>query len=245
MKNLAFVFIVLFQFGLVSQSEAAISLVNKTFTTNSNVNFTATEPALTAQNDIIFMWFLVSGDPNITGPTGGWTQVYAGRGSGSIGSYLYWIRRGASAPGYTVSWVGGNYYEVSVSSWRGAATSGNLWDDLKSNPATDRNPSNPDCPSVTTTTANAWVIAFGVGWTGWTTTATPPTGYTIVEGGTNGNNNDIGVAYKIKAAAGAEDPGAFSGQAAGTSNDVGEVTVALKPAGAAAAAPIRHRVIQN
>jgi hypothetical protein len=82
------------------------------------------------------------------------------------------------------------------------------------------------------------VIAFAMVYRGWTTGgATPPTGYTLAEGQTA--DSDLGVAYKAVAAAGTENPGAFT-NAYPTNSDVVSITVALAPQ---AATKVNHRVI--
>lgn len=245
-KNILSFISILFFAGLINiffplEAQAALAFRSKIhLAVNNTTGATPTEPAGASANDILFMWVLVQATPapTVTGPTG-WTQLYsADTTTNGLAIRLYWIRRGSSAPSYTISWTLGGYAEISVTAWRGAVTSGNPYDVTASNAWTSKNPSNPDCPSVTTTVANTLVIAFGMGWTGWTTVATPPTGYSLAEGGISGNNNDLGVAYISKAAIGVENPSAFSGDAAGL-NEVAEVTVALKPF---VPPPIRHRV---
>lgn len=220
-------------------SQAAIAFRSKSFISHaSSTSSTPTEPAGTVQNDILFMWVVINSSPTITPPTG-WTELYALSAPNSIQYRLYWIRRGSSAPSYTISWSTSQYNEISVTAWSGVATSGNPYDVTANNTPMSRNPSNPNCPSVTTTVANTVVIAFGVSWGGWSTTAGAPTGYSIAEGGVNGDHNDIGVAYIVKAAIGAEDPPAFTGTQ-GTADQVAEVTVALKPA---LLGRVQHRTI--
>ncbi|MEZ0392712.1 MAG: hypothetical protein ACAH59_10875 [Pseudobdellovibrionaceae bacterium] len=240
--------LIIFFLGLIpALSEAAIAFRNKTFTvkTSPSTSTTLTEPTSAAQNDIIFVW-AVLGYQTVTASTPtGWTLLYTIQ-TNQTKTYLYWIRRGASAPTYTFTYSSVDYAEFSVTAWSGVITSGSPIDVSASNASVQKAPAHPDCPSVTTTVANTVVIAFGMGWSGWSTIAGTPSGYTAREVGVNGNNNDLAVFSKAVAVAGAENPAAITGALnPGVSNDVAEVTVALKPDGASSAAPIRHRVIQN
>ena len=219
-------------------ARAFIALRSKTYTTNTSTTVTPAEPAGAAQNDILFIWMEIQGDQVVTTPTG-WTELYHLQSTPNfLGGHLYWIRRGSSAPSYVISWTGGAmYYEVSVTAWSGVRTNGSPFDVTNPRTPIARNPSNPNCPAVLTTVPNTVVINFGMGWTGWTTVASPPAGYTIAEAA--GPNLDLAVAYIAKPAAGAENPGPFSGQASG-SNDVLEITVALAPA-----LTIKHKVTND
>ncbi|MGZ3769959.1 MAG: hypothetical protein ACXVCP_08160 [Bdellovibrio sp.] len=221
-------------------AEASVAFRSKSFVWNgNNTAETPPEPAGASQNDILFMWVLLNGNQTVT-PPAGWTELYSNGGSVSI--HLYWIRRGATAPNYGISWSTAVYNEVSVTAWSGAATSGNPYDVMAGNPITSRTPANPDCPAVMTTVANTVVIAFGMTWTGWGTTAGAPTGYMLAEGGISGSYNDLAVAYTAKASPGVEDPPAFSANLNNASGYVGEVTVALKPQ---LQQRVRHRVINT
>jgi hypothetical protein len=248
-KNLVFALSLLgiaFYLGFPSRCDAAIAFRSKTFAwdNHSVSSFTATEPTGAAQNDILLMFALISGSPTITPPTGWSTAISYLAGSTDLSIRVFWIRRGSSAPNYTVSINSAtNYYEVSVSAWSGVVTSGTPFDAATNATPTSRNPSDPNCPSVTTTVANTVVIAMGIGWNGWNTTESAPTGYTLVEGGINGDHNDSAVAYIAKASAGTEDPPAFSG-AIGGSGYVAEVTLALTP-NTGGSTPVRHKVIMD
>jgi hypothetical protein len=226
------------------ECSAAIAFRNKTFISNSGTStgFTATEPTGAAKDDILLMFSVISSSNTVNAPAG-WTTAFTQTASNGVTTRLYWIRRGTSAPSYAVTWASANiYYEASVSAWSGVVTSGSPFDVTASNASTTKNPANPDCPSVTTTVANTVVIALGLSWNGWSTTAQPPTGYTIVEGGVNGSHHDIGVAYIAKAAIGAENPSAFTSAQFSVSDVVSESTVALAPA---ATTRVRHRVIAD
>lgn len=93
----------------------------------------------------------------------------------------------------------------------------------------------PNPPSITTVTANAFVVAFGALDDDVTTVSAPPSGYMIIQFGVS-NQVQIGsaesgvtlmAAYIDAGAAGAEDPGAFT--TAGDDNWSAH-SVALRPA---------------
>ncbi|MEZ0392249.1 MAG: hypothetical protein ACAH59_08545 [Pseudobdellovibrionaceae bacterium] len=244
------IFLIMIGLNLVfpSSAEAAIAFRSKTFTSfgTSSTSKTVTEPAGAAQNDILFLWMVLDGSPTVTTPTG-WTLLHSIQGVKPSKTALFWIRRGASAPSYVVNFTSSGYGEFSVTAWSGAETSGSPIHKNTTNGTRFVAPPEPDPPAVTTTVANTMIVIFGMGWSGWSSIAGAPTGYTIRESGVNGNNNDIAVASKALAAAGTEDPGKFTGGVLnpGNQNDVAEVTIALMEPGAVSAAPVRHRVIQN
>lgn len=214
---------------LCSRANAAISFVSKTLTPGSGTSATPAEPSGAAADDILFLWIVLDSATSGLNVPAAWTQLNSMTGASS-NMYLYYTRRGSSAPSYSLSWSGNWSYEISVTAWRGVAATGFPIDVRANNTPTSRNPGNPNCPSVTTTVTNTEVIAFGMNWNGWPTTASAPAGYNLREGGVNGDVNRIAVASKAVATITAEDPGAFSG--ASGSGDVGEITVALRPADA-------------
>jgi hypothetical protein len=237
--------------GGASQGQAAIAFRSKSFnyTGTSTTSLTVSEPAGAANNDILFMFVVANGNPTFSTPTG-WTQVFTPyqTTTDKLAIGLYWIRRSSTAPTYTISWTGslGTYpwVEVGVTCWSGAITSGTPYEGLVKTTNYRAPPAYPDPSAVTTTVANTMVIAFGMTWSGWATTATPPTGYTIAEGGVNGANNDTAVAYKAVATVGTENPGAFTGLSNSTNwYDIVEAALALKPA----STPVKvfHRVISE
>jgi hypothetical protein len=220
-------------------SHGAVAFRSKSYATSTGSSVTPTEPAGAAQNDILFMFFILGNTaPTITPPTG-WSTLHSFATTNGVAIRLFWIRRGASAPSYAVSWGSSFYYEVSVTAWSGAITSGNPYDVSATSGVTSRNPPNPDCPSVTTTVANTMVIAFGMSWSGWMSGgATAPAGYTGADLGAQAT--DLAIAYKSKAAIGAEDPAAYSGTQFNSTDAVAEITVALKPP--TSTSRVRHRI---
>jgi len=90
-----------------------------------------------------------------------------------------------------------------------------------------------DPPAITTVTANAWVWSLMGANQSAGTGLTQPSGYTLVAEGNSSDN--FGVAYIDAGATGVEDPGNWSG--IGSSADSAGITIAMRPAGAAAASP--------
>ncbi len=207
---------------------------SKTYTVDDDEGntHTVTEPAGAAEGDILFWWVEINREtPTPTTPSG-WTKLTELNDHAIVGTtaVLYWIRRGASAPSYDLTYTTNPIKVISsVTAWSGAASSGNpysAWSQTAT-PA-ERNPANPNTPTLATGTTNTTVISFGVSSATLTGTWTAPSGYTLREG-TGGENYSVCVASKEVATSTNEDPGAFSGAPAGAGQVVFEVTVALKP----------------
>jgi hypothetical protein len=222
-----------------AEAKAAIGFRSKTFVTSSSAtSATPTEPVGAAQNDILLMFIVIETSNTTFIAPAGWTQLYALPSTTGADVWVYWIRRGASAPSYGISWTNLDYYEVSVTAWSGVITSGNPYDAIANNARAQANPSAPDCPAVTTTVANTVVLALGMTWAGWGTGgAGTPTGYTLRESG--GYTVDLGVASKLVVVAGTDDPSIYTNVPANLA-DKAEITIALKPQ--VPPLPIRHRV---
>ncbi|MEZ0392325.1 MAG: hypothetical protein ACAH59_08930, partial [Pseudobdellovibrionaceae bacterium] len=146
-----------------------------------------------------------------------------------------------------ITYANSDYSEFSVTSWSGAETTGNPWDQAAAATPAKVAPPYPNPPSVTTTVTDTLVVVFGMSWAGWDPLATMPSGYTMREQGSNGNNNDVAVGPKALAAATTEDPGTFTSTLnPGNTADTAAVTIALKAVGASGpAGRIRHRVINQ
>lgn len=211
---------------------------------------TPTEPVGAAQNDILlyladFHWPTALDD---AGPVG-WallaSQVDNVSGSNRFYGALYAIRRGASAPALNAN-DGGNsrYLEVSVSAWSGVdpniALSSLI---VSSGTPVVADPSNPDPPSITTTTDNSMVVCFGLSNAGATTVWTAPSTYALGENGAAAGGGQNTFAYKIITPAGTENPGAFSGADPG-SDPNWSLCVALPPAVVVGLAP-QSRIVRQ
>lgn len=202
------------------------SLVNSSSGTGTDQGPIAlSEPASVAAGDVLYLLLHIDNSISITDPSG-WTLLNAWDSTSHV--RLYRVVRGGSAPGLSVVFTaGGNRrWEWHMSAWRGvdnttpeAATAYNA--------ITTASPTNPNCPAVTTTDTNQTVIAFGTGNDG-ATTVWSLAGYTVL---TTISGGFLAIGYNPVAAAGSEDPPAFSGSSAGL-GDITEGTVALKDAAA-------------
>ena len=195
--------------------------------TSSGTSLTPVEVSGWANDDIVLSAAVVGvGGGAITGPTGGWTTLASVDGTNS--RFRVWgIRRRNAALSLGISWGVAAYGEYSVSAFSGCDSGATLYDVLAVNGAAQRNPTNPDCPSITTTVPETLVVAIGMGWSGAASSWGPPTGYTMASGVTP-TLLDLCSAYKRLATATTENPAAFTGSAAGGLDDVGEFTIALK-----------------
>lgn len=194
--------------------------------------FSTSEPAGAAQDDILLYASAVfSGSVPITAPTGGWAQAYTNDGS-DMSVRVWWVRRGASAPGLSWSVTSAQTYAESlILAYPGCITTGTPYDDVQGNPVAAANPCNPDPPSATSAGTSRIAVAIGFGWGGeagggWTA----PSGYTIRESVTAAGQ---AVSAADKAiGSGAENPAAFGNGVASANNAVG-VTIILTPSGVA------------
>ena len=100
--------------------------------------------------------------------------------------------------------------------------------------ATVANSTNVDPGAIDTATNNAWVVAFATGGdnnaTGGSGFSAGPSGYSnfFSDHGASTWGPSLGVATLLKASAGSEDPGAFTG-ITGTADSAGAVTISLRP----------------
>ena len=195
----------------------------------TGTGFTATEPTGASLNDILFLWVVVQTGLTNWAPPALWTLLVdlsngGGGDSQNFAAWLYWIRRGTTAPALNASWTSTKFYSVSTTCWRGCKLSGNPYNASAGLYAVT-NPSAPNPPSISITAQNAVAVALGASWTGPTVAYTAPTGFTIREAGAAGTA--VCVASKI-AGVGTEDPGVFGGVPAGANGEAG-ATVALQP----------------
>lgn len=174
-------------------------------------NATVTEPAGATTNDILIALAACANAATLALPAG-WTSIYNGTASTTFKYNLAWVRRGGSAPSLT--WAVGSsvYREVMVFCYSGCVTSGNPYEASTDGGVTST--AQPDCPSVTTVNANAMVLAFAVQWNGSASGWGTPAGYTMRARNTAGD--DLVMAEKKVAVAGAEDPALFSNGGAAT-----------------------------
>ena len=202
---------------------------------SSGTSVSATEPAGATSGDVLLALIAVGGNPTLTVPSG-WTLIpgttYAGT---AVGTKVYWIARGGSAPSYSWSWTGAQYAELIVLCYSGADNS-TPWNVVQL--ASNNSVSAPvTCPAVTTTVPDTAVVLLGMYWGGiFAGTWGAPSTYTIREPNST-TFGDSGAADKSVASVGTETPGAWSGSWAGTGQNSSGVTLALKsPQGGAPSA---------
>ncbi|MEY2875591.1 MAG: hypothetical protein RLZZ373_2962 [Pseudomonadota bacterium] len=226
----------------------AITFVGSSLVAGVADEVTPAEPDGAAENDILFYWIAwIRAGASFVGPTGGWTLLnYFDNTDGVVDGRLYWIRRGASPPGFAAGANNTAYTEATVSCFSGCATDGSPID-VAAYSAVSTVSSTPDCPAVVTTEANTLVVAFGMGASGHATgTWTMPSGYSVVEDGTQilPATNITCVGSKAVVAAGSENPGAFSNAASGLDESFGG-TVALREASSGTLASINGLAVAD
>lgn len=199
-----------------------------------------TLPGGTAENDIVIFAYSIGQNSDIamSVSTAGYTQIADLYADDSNDSNLgvFWKRMGAS-PDTTVTGVGDGTASSAVAGvcqvWTGVDTVTAL--DATTTTATGINDAVPDSPSITTVTANAVVISIGCGSVvPGDTSVTAPSGYSnqVDIKSDDTRSTTLGMASKLVASPGAEDPAAWTTwSVSGSSADsMCAATVALRPA---------------
>lgn len=199
--------------------------------TGTAANVTGTEPAGAAQDDILIACLYIESDTAVTAPSG-WTNTFDGVaalneleiGSSDYRQYLYWIRRGASAP--ALQWTFSSAFRgVSIAAYSGALTSGDPFSFCSL--AERDNQSAATFPDISGTTddANELLIWFGACFSN-SSSGTQPTGFSE-------RLDSAGLVWELadKAQAAAGGTGTVTGASySGGSNDPASVVmVGLRP----------------
>ena len=219
----------------------AISLVGTASANSTNgANLTVTLPVGVAQNDVVYGGYGEAATPNadISTVTSGYTELADLFSDDSRDCNFGVFRKvqGAS-PDSTLVFAGPGSSSTGAAAvamvLRGVDTM--TPEDATPTTATGINSAVPNPPSITTVTANAWVLAFG-GSSRFDTTVDAPTSYTNFETDTADSISDFlaMVASREITAPGAEDPGDFQNVSTSTSDAWCAATVAVRPAATAA-----------
>ena len=191
-------------------------------------SFTATEPAGSANGDVIIAAVLLEAGTNLSTPAG-WTLRAGPVDAGPYTGWIFSIRRGSSAPALGWTWTTNSYFEFHLSGWSGAVASGEYIDDEADGGTTTTNA--PNGPAVTTTTTDTTVVSIVMTWAGWGGASAAPSGYTERDAF---DGFDVGLADKAVGAPTTEDPGAWGGT--NGSDAVWTYTLAIASQAAAAGA---------
>lgn len=214
----------------------AISLVGTaTNATSNGGDLTVTLPVGTTTDDVVYAGYGMGGaaDANLSSVTAGYTELADLFSDDSRDAQLGVYRKVQGGTPDT-TWVAAGDGSASsglaggVIVLRGVDTS--TPEDAATTTATGANSGEPDPPSITTVTANAWVLAFGE--TGQDNAfSAGPSGYSnfISDAQLETNHACFGAATKLVASAGAENPGAFTHPDDNTSDAWCAVTVAVRP----------------
>jgi hypothetical protein len=223
-KKIFFLFLFFWLFSIKAYS--AIAFRSSALTSGSGTSIVANQPSGASLDDIYIAAIIMNSNASAQTTPAGWTQLYLANGTDADFG-VYWVRRPAASPAMTFTWTGSvTTVRISVSAWVGAVTTGDPFNITGNSGISQANPANPDSPSVTTTVANTLVISLGMTWGMWNGGGgTIPTGYT---NGTNTQFSHIGIAYKLKTAAGAEDPAAWGNAVPALADRLG-FTLAMTP----------------
>jgi len=209
----------------------AITLVGtpQVGSTTNGGNVTLTFDVTPAENDVVIVFggAGVFNSPNPTAPGSGYTQI-ALQASASI-YFGAWYKRMGASPDSSVL-CRGNGVASGATAYgcyvlRGVDTT--TFADATATTAGVTASTNPDCPSITTVTNNAWVIAVA-GSKVYDTTPGTVSGYSNQYNTAGDDTNDITVAGATfeKTTAGAENPAAWSSWASGNWY---AITIAVRP----------------
>jgi hypothetical protein len=143
-------------------AEAAIAFRVRDYKSGfSATSISDTEPAGILQDDIVIMSLALAS--SATGVSldvaDGWNQIYSGTSAGGASTHIWWIRRGNSAPTYSVSWSGTSSADLVISAWSGVIPLGDPILTLAETTYVSGGAVNP--PAITTTIPNTMVIAIG------------------------------------------------------------------------------------
>lgn len=207
-----------------------------------------TDPSLTlpvsiAQDDVVVVAAgnASNADANGAMVTSGYTEEadLFGSDSQSCNLSVFWKRMGATPDSTAVfdntSSVGAGAVGIAFS---GVDTTTAL--DATTTTATASNSGTPDPPSITTNTANAWVIAVG-GSSEADDVTNAPTNYSnlIDTRGGGGTTDNWMMATREIASAGAENPGTFADVVGSATDAWAAATLALKPTSGTTIAPAK------
>ena len=208
----------------------------------AGTNVVGTEPTGTTSGDVMVAFCTADRSSGSITPPANWNQLFAGLAGTNVVYWLGWILRSSSAPALTWAWsvAGSTWRELNILSFSGVDNA-NPIDSSAGGTVTTTNAPNP--PAITVVNANAMAIAVCMNFAGCSAGGwTAPSGYTRQSPATTGLED--AVATKALTATGTEDPGTFTNVGSDTS---WAATLALKPAGAAAAAgaPFQARTARH
>lgn len=181
------------------------------------------------QNDIVVVFGGINNQTDTAGvSTSGYTQLAQFNSTTGTASRNMWVgyARMGSTPDTSVTCNGGaseSVYEAMY--FRGVDTSTAI---DQTTTTTFAQTTNPDCPSITTVTNNAAVLALA--FSNRDTAITVPSGYSNLSQKDGAVTSTVAGAWVTKATAGAEDPPAFTNWVSGKWCGA---TVALRPPGTA------------
>jgi hypothetical protein len=210
-------------FFLSEFAQAAIVFRSSSSTSKTAIpaNFiTVSEPAGVVKDDILIMLLSTTGSDAIPYFSNSWNLIYSGNGGGFY-TYIWWTRRGTSAPVYSASWTGDLPSYIHVAAWSGAVAFGSPILTQANTTFVSGAAANP--PAITTTIPDTMIVAMAVHSGGYSACAAPA-GYTT-RASASGIRFCLG--DKILASAGVENPGNITGQS--SSNFRVALTLALIP----------------
>lgn len=206
----------------------AISFVNSSNgNAGAGVALTISAPASIAQNDVLYAYIIrgAAGTQGIT--SSGWTRLVDLDGPGSYNFAVLRKVMGASPDSQLEMSDTGAAKAGAIIALRGVDTG--TPEDATTTTSSNAGSTNPDCPSITTVTNNAWVLALAGGAAN-DASVTNPTGYSNQSGVARAFASTWG-STKSVSPAGAENPASYTNWSTG---EWIAASVAVRPATATA-----------
>jgi hypothetical protein len=180
---------------------AASALANEA----SGLTLTPVLPAGTALNDIVVAHIYLSSSTPVVSAPAGWTRVSRHVRNASNASEVWWKRAGSSEtnPQFAIDVVSGGFMIV-LTGWQGVVTTGDPWNIPPTLTSTAAQQTTWVAADITTTAANAMVVAFFG--TPQVTNLDATTGSAAYEGASYataaGADKSVAASYAVKATAG-------------------------------------------
>jgi hypothetical protein len=202
-----------------------------TYNSFGNTGQSIAPPSGLANDDILVYLIYKENTNAITWPSG-FTQILnTTSGSGTWTLSVAWKRAASESGNYAPSWTGSTYTDGILAAYSGCVTSGSPID-ASGIAANGVQNDIVDCPSITTLSANAMVIAFASCFFPLDTGVVAPSGMTK-----RTQRETLGLADVIQASAGSS--GSKQWTATGQNDQTVGATLALKEAGGAPAGRTR------
>jgi len=236
---LAMVLVTVLNTAMPTPTSAAVAQRGTATTgTTTNTSLTISKPSGVVAGDVMLVSIAQVGNNSVNPTYAGWTAVAGANLGGnpkSRGSVLYKVADGTEGSTFTFTLGSGTTGAVgSMVAFSGVDTSGATPFDVSPGTILTANSTAAGATTITTVSADAAVIMFGMAsngaptWSGWTTTSPGALTELYDSQNSSGGQASVGAAWAAKAVAGATGAGAATLSSAQRN---GGILIALKPGG--------------